>query len=144
MSKKKAQEVRQPYREDTSAGEDCFLNTIGISRGHGPVEEIRLAFTHEQGHYIKTLHLHHTQQLINDDENGVVIALKLNQNYELCQLILSLMPHVTVLEPLSLRDKVTEMLRWGLQRNGTTPTTTTPIPTEVGMAPPWKEGKGRV
>ena len=94
-----------------------FYHTIGISRGTGPVEDIQLMFTPAQGHYIKTLHLHHTQTIVRDDADGLVISLQLIQNYELCQLILSFMPNVKVLQPPSLRDKVVEMLKKGLEWN---------------------------
>jgi predicted DNA-binding transcriptional regulator YafY len=73
------------FREDNAPDDkEYFQHTIGITKGQGPVEEIQLAFTPEQGHYIKTLHLHHTQKMVSDDEKGVVITLQLIQNYELC------------------------------------------------------------
>jgi len=74
-------------------------------------------FTPAQGHYIKTRHLHHTQTIVRDDADGLVISLQLIQSYTLCQLILSCMPNVKVLQPLNLRDKVVEMLRKGLEWN---------------------------
>lgn len=107
-----------PYRDDIALDDkEYFQHTIGITKGKGPVEEIQLAFTPEQGHYIKTLHLHHTQEIIKDDSNGLVVTLQLIQNYELCQLLLSYTPNVTVLKPLTLKKKIVEMLKLGLERN---------------------------
>lgn len=111
-------EATARYRHDIATDDKAyFYHTIGISRGTGPVEDIQLMFTPAQGHYIKTLHLHHTQTIVRDNADGLVISLQLIQNYELCQLILSFMPNVKVLQPLSLRDKVVDMLRKGLEWN---------------------------
>jgi predicted DNA-binding transcriptional regulator YafY len=95
------------YREDHYAEEkEYFFHTLGISKGSGPVENIELEFTPAQGHYIKTLHLHHTQQILKDDANCLIIQLQLVQNYELYQLIHSFMDQVKVLKPDSLRQHI--------------------------------------
>jgi len=103
------QEEKIRYRDDRAINDkEYFFHTIGITKGSGTVEDIDLEFTPSQGHYVKTLHLHHTQQIVKDDAQSLVIRLRLIQNYELCQLITSFMDQVTVLQPLSLRNRIRE------------------------------------
>jgi len=99
------------YRDDIAVGDkEYFFHTLGITKGSGTVEDIELEFTPAQGHYVKTLHLHHTQQIVKDDAESLIIRLQLIQNYELCQLIMSYMDQVKVLKPLSLRNRIKELL----------------------------------
>jgi predicted DNA-binding transcriptional regulator YafY len=107
------------YRDDVATSDkEYFYYTIGITKGKGPVEDIHLQFTPEQGHYIRTLHIHHTQKILRDDKQGLMISVQLIQNYELCQLLMSYMPNVKILQPVSLREKIVGMLRMGLAWNG--------------------------
>jgi predicted DNA-binding transcriptional regulator YafY len=88
--------------------EEHFRHTIGITSTPGPPENIELLFSPTQANYIKTQHLHHTQEIINDDEKGLHIRVKLKPNYELNSLLLSFGHEVEVLKPLSLRKKMIE------------------------------------
>jgi predicted DNA-binding transcriptional regulator YafY len=88
--------------------EEHFRHTIGITHTPGPPENIELLFSPTQANYIKTQHLHHTQETINDDVKGLHIRLKLKPNYELHSLLLSFGHEVEVLKPLSLRKKMVE------------------------------------
>jgi predicted DNA-binding transcriptional regulator YafY len=59
--------------------------------------------------YLKTRHLHHTQNTVREDETGLVISLKLIPNPELTQLILSYGADVNVLKPVALQERLTEI-----------------------------------
>lgn len=92
-----------------------FDHTIGVTITSDAVNEIRLWCSVSQGNYIKTQHLHATQQIISDTADGLVISLQLIPNYELKQTLLSFGPEVKVLEPASLRDEMKAMLEKSLQ-----------------------------
>jgi predicted DNA-binding transcriptional regulator YafY len=83
-----------------------FEHTLGITLGPGPVEDIELWFSPLLAPYLKTQHLHHTQKTVREDENGLVISLKLIPNPELTQLILSYGADVKVLKPLTLQEHI--------------------------------------
>lgn len=107
------------YKENTKLRPDeYFQHTIGVTLGKGRPEEIQLHFTTAQGHYIKTQYLHHTQEIIKDDDDGLIITLKLIPNYELLQLLLSFGPEVEVLKPLTLRKQMAEMVERMMKRYG--------------------------
>jgi predicted DNA-binding transcriptional regulator YafY len=91
-----------------------FDHTIGVTINDRGVKEIKLWFSVSQGNYIKTQHLHATQQIIFDDRTGMIVTLQLIPNYELLQTLLAFGPEVKVLEPVTLQDEMKEMLRRSL------------------------------
>jgi predicted DNA-binding transcriptional regulator YafY len=91
-----------------------FDHTIGVTINDRGVKEIKLWFSASQGNYIKTQHLHATQQILFDDKTGMIVTLQLIPNYELLQTLLAFGPEVKVLEPVTLQDEMKEMLRRSL------------------------------
>jgi predicted DNA-binding transcriptional regulator YafY len=87
-----------------------FSNTIGVTIKNAEVKKVRLWFSAEQGNYIKTQHLHSTQQTESDTQTGLIVTLKLIPNYELLQTLLAFGPEVKVLEPETLRTDMKQML----------------------------------
>ncbi|MBI9010495.1 MAG: WYL domain-containing protein [Tenericutes bacterium] len=91
--------------------EHYYENSFGIV---GPnlktsPEEIVLKFTPHQGKYIKSLPLHHSQIILEDDEQSLVIRLKLHITHDFVMEILSHGANVKVVSPVSL---VNEMKRF--------------------------------
>ncbi|MGM0566312.1 MAG: helix-turn-helix transcriptional regulator [Bacteroidota bacterium] len=66
-------------------------------------EEIELSFSPFQGKYIKSLPLHHSQQIITDNGNELRIKMKLYITHDLKMEILSFGESVEVIKPESLR-----------------------------------------
>ncbi|MDQ8004814.1 MAG: WYL domain-containing protein [Pedobacter sp.] len=88
-----------------------FNNCFGIiAPDNEPVEEVVLSFTPFQGKYIKTLPLHHTQQILIDNEEECKISLMVNLTFDLEQEILSHGANVKVVLPERLRFNVKEAL----------------------------------
>lgn len=84
-----------------------YSNLFGIISGNGhAAEDIILSFDAHQGQYIKSLPLHHSQEIIADDENEFRIRVKLCPTYDFKQEILSYGERVTVISPKSFRDQV--------------------------------------
>ncbi len=83
-----------------------FNQTIGLSYSTRSVEEVVLSFTPLQGKYVKTLPLHHSQQILNDDEDGLRISITVSPNYELMQEILKYGNTVKVEKPLWLVEEI--------------------------------------
>lgn len=111
---KRIEEEAVAFRENTGIKpEEYFRQTLGVTVGKGPAEEIRLLFTPQQGHYIKTQPIHESQIILQDDADGLLIQLMLVVNFELIAFIQSYVPHVRVIGPSSLREQVMENLRKG-------------------------------
>lgn len=87
-----------------------------ISPNDNPLEEIILSFTEEQGKYIKTLPLHHTQEIMNDTKKEFRIKLQLYITHDFKMELLSYGDKVKVIEPKSLAEDIKMTLKEALKR----------------------------
>ncbi len=87
--------------------EESYRYSFGIisSNGQKP-QDIVLSFDPLQGKYIKTLPLHHTQQIIVDNEEELKITLKLYLTHDLLMELLSFGDDMKVIEPKSLAKQI--------------------------------------
>ena len=97
------------------AGKD-FENSFGIiSTLNETPHEIILSFDCDQGKYIKTLPLHHSQEILVDDDDEFRIKLTLVPTYDFEREILSHGSTVKIISPLSfknhLKSEVEAMLK---------------------------------
>lgn len=87
-----------------------------ISPNDNPLEEVILSFTEEQGKYIKTLPLHHTQEILIDTKKEFRIKLQLYITHDFKMELLSYGDQVKVIEPKSLEEDIKKTLRDALGR----------------------------
>jgi len=87
-----------------------------ISPNDNPLEEVILSFTEEQGKYIKTLPLHHTQEILIDTKKEFRIKLQLYITYDFKMELLSYGDKVKVIAPKSLAEDIKKSLRDALGR----------------------------
>lgn len=69
-------------------------------------EEIILEFDFVQGKYIKSMPLHSSQQVIKDDENGLILKFEMYITHDLVMEILSMGEYVKVIKPNSLIETI--------------------------------------
>lgn len=87
--------------------EEIFKNSFGIISTFGEKpEEIILSFDPIQGKYIKSLPLHHSQEVMQDNENQLIIRLFLVPTFDFEQQILSQGELVEVVSPKSFREDI--------------------------------------
>ena len=92
----------KPKRYDA---EKDFENSFGIiSTLNETPEEIVLSFDYDQGKYIKTLPLHHSQEILVDDDDEFRIKLTLVPTYDFEREILSHGSSVKIISPLSFKN----------------------------------------
>jgi predicted DNA-binding transcriptional regulator YafY len=77
-----------------------------ISPDDAEPSEVILSFEPFQGQYIKSLPLHHTQQILIDNEDELRISLKIFIAFDFVQELLSYGKTVKVIQPQSLIDEV--------------------------------------
>ena len=96
------------YPESYNVAQD-FNYCFGIiqSEGENPIEVV-LSFDPFQGKYIKTLPLHHTQQILIDNEDELKIKLKIFLTYDFLMELLSFGNSMKVIEPQSLAEQIKE------------------------------------
>lgn len=98
-----------PFIDEGLVDKNYLTNCIGVGIGNGVVERVVLKFAESEGHYLRSQKMHHSQDILEDNEDGLVIVLNLIINFELVGIILNYGAYVTVLEPQSLADKVVEI-----------------------------------
>lgn len=87
--------------------EESFKNSFGVSSTLDEIpQEIVLSFTPHQGKYIKSLPLHHSQEILTDDEKELRIKVTLSPTFDFNQEILSHGSNVTVISPESFRNEI--------------------------------------
>lgn len=88
-----------------------FDDTYGIIRDDTPVEDIVLRFNLQQGNYIKTRPLHHSQVLMSQDELSMTFRMRLRPTLDFVQELLSYGSALKILAPDSLIDKMRGIVR---------------------------------
>jgi len=94
-----------------------FKDGFGISQAEAPWQ-VRLLFAKEVATYIRE-RVWHTSQMLRERRDGSLeLRLETSGRKELTRWILSWMPHVKVLAPRQLRERVRERILRGLGRAG--------------------------
>ncbi|NOZ35914.1 MAG: WYL domain-containing protein [Chlorobi bacterium] len=111
--------LRLKFKHDDFNLNEYFKNFYGIiSDINTPFEEVILSFDAFQGKYIKSLPLHHSQEIIEDTENELIIKLKLHITFDFIQKLLSYGDRVKVLQPESLKNEIKNELKSALELYG--------------------------
>lgn len=91
---------------------DHFKYSFGIiSPNEQKPQEVVLSFDPHQGKYIKTLPLHHSQKILTDNEDELVIKLILFVTFDFLMEVLSFGDNVKVIQPESLVAEVKNTCR---------------------------------
>jgi len=99
---------RFQYPDDYSV-EKNYRYCFGIiSSEKDTPEKIILSFDSYQGKYIKTLPLHHTQQIVKDTDEELRVGLQVHITYDFVMELLSYGANMRVLEPASLKKQIKE------------------------------------
>jgi predicted DNA-binding transcriptional regulator YafY len=94
-----------------------FDNVIGVTKTiHQKPIKVILKIDQNHAPYLLTKPLHHTQQVIEQDQTGTVISIEVVLNFELEREILGFGETIEVLYPRTLRTKIQDRLEKGGQR----------------------------
>lgn len=89
----------------------AFEHSFGIITGEIAPQKIVLSFSFEQSKYMKSLPLHHSQNVLVDNENEFRIELFLCPTYDFVMELMSIGQEVKVLEPESLKQEIISKLK---------------------------------
>lgn len=105
-------------RNDSTDIRQLFNDSYGIwNNPTDPVEDIELKYDALDGAFIKTLPLHKTQK-VTENEDGVTVQLRLRITNDFVMELLSRSRSVTVVKPDSLRERLCSVWKAALERNG--------------------------
>lgn len=92
---------------DNYSIEQSYRYCFGIISPSGEEpQDVILSFDPFQGKYIKTLPLHHTQQVLEDNDEETKFKLKVCVTHDFLMELLSFGKYLKVIEPKSLADKI--------------------------------------
>jgi len=93
-----------------------YHDVIGMVYSENTKQRVVLSFNPEQGQYVKTLPLHHSQQVLIDSDIEFQISLELIPNRSLVERILMYGSSVKVIEPITLVDEIIGIYRGALSQ----------------------------
>ena len=97
--------------------EEKYRYCFGIIRANeDEPQDIILSFTPFEGKYIKTLPLHHTQEILADNQKELRIKLRLYPTHDLLMELLSYGKSVKILRPKSLAEQVKKAHKEAFER----------------------------
>ena len=106
------EESHEPFLENTTLNlAEYFKHVIGVSvnPNDGP-EEVELYINRENAPYVLTKPLHHSQQLVERTNNGIIVRLQVQLNFELEREILGFGDCIKVLKPHRLKRRIQEKM----------------------------------
>ena len=109
----------EPYEETRIDMSNFFKNVIGVTvnAGQEPIRVV-LKIDRRSAPYVITKPMHHSQQVLEKGEEGIVISLNVQHNFELEREILGFGETMIVLEPEFLRTRIENRLRYNLKLYG--------------------------
>jgi predicted DNA-binding transcriptional regulator YafY len=81
-----------------------YKDVVGVTVSNIKPMNVTLFVSKKQAPYILTKPIHTSQQVVSERENGIIISLKVQHNFELESVLLGFGEGVTVLSPIRLRN----------------------------------------
>ena len=98
--------------------EELFKNSYGIwNQTDIPIEEIELSYDALDGSFLKSVPLHHSQEILTDNEEEFRIRLHLRITNDFVMALLARSRSLTVVKPIHLRERVKKVYEEALKRN---------------------------
>ncbi|MCW5906328.1 MAG: WYL domain-containing protein [Chitinophagales bacterium] len=96
----------QTFSDEKIDKKNFYKNVLGVTVAEGKPEKVLLSFSPLQGKYVKTLPIHHSQQIVKETANELRVSLNLVVNTELKMQLLSYGSNVKVLQPKTLAEEL--------------------------------------
>lgn len=111
-------DFNMPYLEEDFDADLFYKNVIGVTVNSGlQPRKIELWIDADNAPYVLTKPLHHTQRVINENEDGsITVHLLISPNYEMERLLLGFGCGIEVLRPENLRKRMKETLQKALAK----------------------------
>lgn len=102
----------KPFSKQEIDVNEMFVNSFGIisTLGQKP-ENIILSFDYEQGKFVKSLPIHHSQKVVIDNDSEYRIELTFAPTYDFYQELLTHTGRMKIISPENVRDKYFEFIK---------------------------------
>ncbi len=110
------EEGTMPYLlERKNEVRNFFKDVIGVTVDRVRPLNIHLFVAKNNAPYVLTKPLHHSQKLISEDENGIVLEITVKPNYELEREILGFGESMQVLKPENIKKRINYRLKKSIE-----------------------------
>ena len=108
----------QFVRDESIDVDALFRDCYGIwNNPEMPIEDIELSYDALDGYFLKSVPLHHSQNILVDTDKEFRITLRLRITNDFIMELLSRSRSLTVIRPQSLRERVREVYEEALKRH---------------------------
>jgi len=83
---------------------EYFKYSFGVTVSEDKPVEVTISFDAEQGHYLKTLPIHPTQEILKDTKKELILKVTVKPSYEFFSKIYSYCSHASVISPNEIKD----------------------------------------
>ncbi len=90
--------------------EEYFKYSFGVTVTDEEPIEVVISFKSKQGHYLKTLPIHSTQEIVEENNQNLIIKVMVKPSYEFYSKILSYGSDAKIISPKSVVNRVVETL----------------------------------
>jgi predicted DNA-binding transcriptional regulator YafY len=106
----------QDYKENKEIdAQSFFSNLIGVSNPTDEVQTVKILVKPSFAEYIKTQPLHHSQIILSEDDQGMLIQLHVVHNVELETLICGYASFIIIQSPEALKSAIKETLELAIK-----------------------------
>jgi len=100
------------YIDKNLNGDEFFKEIIGVTvLKHQRPRNVVFFIDKNNAPYVKTKPFHHSQEILEESENGTTFKIQVQLNFELERLILGFGESIKILKPLKLRDRIKSKLK---------------------------------
>ncbi|MHB1105407.1 MAG: helix-turn-helix transcriptional regulator [Lutibacter sp.] len=110
---------KEEFDEILFDSNEYFKYSFGVTVSEKEPIEVTILFEPEQGNYLKNLPIHHTQEIIEDNDEKFVIKVKVKPSYEFYSKILSYGADATIISPKSVSEKISKTFELALSKYNT-------------------------
>ncbi|NME71901.1 helix-turn-helix transcriptional regulator [Flammeovirga aprica] len=109
-------DLKREYHDENFNGDEYYRHTVGVSvLPISYLKNIQLKIDRKNAPYVITKPLHHSQQVLEREQDGsIIIEIKVHINYELERLLLGFGSSLEVIKPQGLRDRIKNIFKNGL------------------------------
>lgn len=101
---------------DIQDSENYYADAIGVTISTGlSAEEITLFVSKEDAPYVETKPLHHSQKILDKTEEGIIIQIKVQINFELEREILGFGDRMRVISPEAFKRRIQFRIQKSIQ-----------------------------
>ena len=112
-------DLKTEYKYRDFDADSYFADVVGVTvvESQRP-QEVVFKVDHSNAPYVKTKPIHHSQQVLSEENDGITFSIRVQLNPELERVILGMGSSLTLISPARLRTRILENLKTAVGNYG--------------------------